>query len=330
MRGNVDLCVTLLESLGYSQISYRAQRNELRFSREEGRNPTSMRLKVDTLKFDGFSTNLHGDVYTLVMETENLSFPQALKYIAKALNFKTNQFNQKIRLPFGGFYKGLIREVQEPEYSMQTYDESILDEYSGCNMLFFKDGIDFKTQEYFNVGYDLESGRITIPEYTFDGKLCGIMGRLNDNNCPKEERWFPIIPCSRSLTLYGYHYNYQTIQQKNIAIIGESEKFVQQLHAMGNYTGLASCGCDISPVQAKHLKMLMTKTLILAYDEGLSEDQVRAQAEKLMLNNSVFCNRVGYIYDRDNLILPKGSKASPSDFGQESFEELIKNHVIWI
>ncbi len=32
------------------------------------------------------------------------------------------------------------------------------------------------------------------------------------------------------------------------------------------------------------------------------------QAEKLVLNNAVFKNRVGYIYDKNNLILPKGSK----------------------
>ena len=94
-----------------------------------------------------------------------------------------------------------MKEIQEPEYSMQTYDTSILDEYAGkYNLMFFRDGINFQTQEHFNVGFDIETLRITVPEYTLDGKLCGIMGRLNDSNCAKEERWLPIIPCSRSLT----------------------------------------------------------------------------------------------------------------------------------
>jgi len=79
-------------------------------------------------------------------------------------------------------------------------------------------------------------------------------------------------------------------------IIGESEKFVQQLYSIGIHVGLATCGCDISRVQAKHLKALMTGKIVLAYDEGLEEEQVRAQAKKLMLNNSIFKNRVGYIY----------------------------------
>lgn len=317
--------------MDYTQITYRNQKNELRFSREDGHNPTAMRLKLDTLKFDGFSINEHGNLYSLVMKTKKFSFPKALRYIAETLGLEKSQFSQKIRYPFGGFYKGLMKEIQEPEYSMTTYDESILDEYAHkYNLMFFQDGINFQTQDFFNIGFDLESLRITVPEYTLDGKLCGIMGRLNDSKCSKDERWLPIIPCSRSLTLYGYHHNYETIQQKNLVIVGESEKFVQQLHSMGSYVGLATCGCDISDIQAKHLKALMTSKIILAYDEGLEEEKVRLQAEKLILNNAVFNNRVGYVFDKDNLILPAGSKASPSDLGKAAFIELIKNHVIWL
>ena len=317
--------------MDYTQITYRSKQNELRFSREDGHNPTAMRLKLDTLKFDGFSINEHGNLYSLVMKTKKLSFPKALRYVAETLGLEKSQFSKKIRYPFGGFYKGLMKEIQEPEYSMTTYDESILDKYAGkYNLMFFKDGINFQTQEHFNVGFDLESLRITVPEYTLDGRLCGIMGRLNDSKCSKDERWLPIIPCSRSLTLYGYHHNYETIQQKNIVVVGESEKFVQQLHSMGSYIGLATCGCDVSDIQAKHLKALMTSKIILAYDEGLEEEQIRLQAQKLILNNAVFHNRVGYVFDRENLILPKGSKASPSDLGKAAFTELIKSHVVWI
>lgn len=331
LTNNVDACIALLESMGYTQITYRQHKNELRFSREDGHNPTAMQLKLDTLKFNGFSINLHGNLYTLVMETQKLSFPKALRYIAEELGLEKSQYSQKIRYPFSGFYRGLMKEIQEPENSMQTYDESILDEYLGkYNLMFFKDGIDFQTQEYFKVGFDLESLRITVPEYTLDGKLCGIMGRLNDSKCAKDERWLPLIPCSRSLTLYGYHSNYDLIQQKNIVVVGESEKFVQQLHSMGSHVGLATCGCDVSDTQAKYLKALMTSKIVLAYDEGLEEDQIRFQAEKLVLNNAVFKNRVGYIFDREHAVLPEGSKASPSDYGKAAFSELMKNHITWL
>lgn len=317
--------------MGYTEITYRKQKNELRFSREEGRNPTSMRLKLNTLKFDGFSINLHGNIYTLVMETKNLSFPSALKYIAKELGLNTEQISQKVHYPFNGFYKKLIKDIQDPEYSLETYDESILENYSKkYSLMFFQDGINFQTQEFFNDGFDLETMRITVPEYTLNGELCGIMGRLNDSECSKDERWLPIIPCSRNLTLYGYHCNYSFIQQKNVVIVGESEKFVQQLHSMGIRNGLATCGCDVSNVQAKYLKSLMTEKIILAYDEGLEEDNIRSQAEKLVLNNSIFQNQVGYVFDKNNEILLKGTKNSPSDLGKDAFTELIKNHIVWL
>lgn len=213
--GNADDCITLLNSMGYTDVSYRANKNEIRFSREEGHNPSAMRLKIDTLRFDGFSINLHGNIYSLVMYTLDKTFPEALNYMAETLGIKKSELNSKIKLPFSGFYKGLQREIQEPELAMQTYDESTLDQYANkFNLMFLKDGIDFDSQAYFKDGFDLETLRITVPEYTLDGKLCGIMGRSIDSACPKEDRWLPIIPCSRSLTLYGYTQNYDVIQQK--------------------------------------------------------------------------------------------------------------------
>lgn len=214
---------------------------------------------------------------------------------------------------------------------MKTYDESILDEYLGkFNTMFFNDGISYKTQEKFNVGYDIWTNRITVPEYTFDGKICGIMGRSIDSNCAKEERWLPIIPCSRSLTLYGYHTNYECIQRKNLCVIGESEKFPQQLDTIGSNVGLGSCGCHLSDTQTKYIKGLLVSKNILAYDEGLEEEYVREEAKKLKIDNAVFHNDVGYIWDSEHQVIPKGSKGSPSDYGKEGYLYLMKNCVKWI
>ncbi len=115
--------------------------------------------------------------FSLVMQTQKLSFPKALHYIANQLGLEKSQFSGKIRYPFSGFYKGLMKEINEPEYAMKTYDESEIDEYLGkYNTMFFKDGINFQTQEFFKVGFDLESCRITVPEYTLDGKIVWCYG----------------------------------------------------------------------------------------------------------------------------------------------------------
>ena len=264
------------------------------------------------------------------MQRKDMNFPTALKWAADFAGLDKEEYDIDIQLPFGGFFQGLVKEISEPEFSMKTYDESELDEYKGFyNTMFLKDGISFESQEKFDIGYDALSNRVTIPIYSLDNKLIGIMGRYN-GKCEKEERWLPIIPCSRSLTIYGFNENYQSIEEKGMAIIGESEKFVMQADSFGCHIALATSGCHISDTQAKHIKSMFVPKIILAYDEGLNEEDVIAEAEKLKMNNQIYKNQVGYIYDREHKYLPEGSKASPSDLGKEVFAKLVKECVVWL
>jgi DNA primase len=329
---NHDGVLAILEDLGYTNLNHNIYKNEIRFSREEGRNPSSSKLDLNTLGYKIFSTNEKGNLYTLVMNRlDSKYFPDALNYIVDLLELGKSNFSNKIKYPFNGFYKNLIKELNDPELCMKTYDEDILTPFlKKYNTMFFNDGISYQTQEHFKIGYDIETNRITVPEYTFDGKLCGIMGRLNDKNCEKHERWIPIIPCSRALTLYGYHQNYKKIQEKGICVVGESEKLPMQLFDFNCYVGLATCCNNISLTQEKYIKSLLIPKTILAYDEGLEEEYIREEAKKLKIDNSIFKNEVGYIYDDDNSYLPKGSKAAPSDYGKTIFNELIKNKVRWV
>lgn len=328
---HLDIVGEIIELLGFTNITFDYGKKTIRFAREEGRNPTSVVLYGDTLKYYCFSTNTQGNIYSLVMERENLNFPQSLKWVAAKAGLNPSDYDGKIKLPFGGFYKKILRTSIEPELNMPIYNKEILKQYEGYgNMMFYNDGIDFSVQKKYNIGYDIETNRITVPIFNLNGDLCGIMGRLNDKNCEHSERWLPIIPCSRSLTLTGYVQNYQTIQEKQTVIIGESEKFPQQLDTFGCRIGLATSGCKISSVQARYIKSLMLPTAIIAYDEGLDEEQLRNEAKKLVINNSIFHNKVGYIFDDDNEILPKGSKKSPSDLGKQAFQELLKRKVRWL
>ncbi len=68
----------------------------------------------------------------------------------------------------------------------------------------------------------------------------------------------------------------------------------------------------------------------MSYDEGLAEHNMREEAKKLIEDNALMKNQVGYIYDRQNVILKSGSKNSPTDMGKAGFDELLKNHVVWL
>lgn len=323
----------ILADLGFEEITKRngTRGPELRFCRAGGDNPSAMQFLLNTLKYKCYTTNEKGDLYSLVMQQKGCGFSTALSYVAKMAGIAQSELRGNKKLPFGGFYKHVKKESREPEYTMKTYDDSILTPYLWKpNLMFLRDGISFQTQEQHKIGYSLEDSRVTIPTWTLDGKLCGIMGRSNDPDCPHGERWIPIISCARSYTLYGFHQNYLAIQSKGIAVIGESEKFTMQLHSMGSGVGLATCGHSVSKVQARHIKGLLIPKIILAFDEGLEEDEVRAEGEKLLVNNQLFQNRVGYIWDESHDVLPRGSKASPSDFGKEKFLYLMKRKVRWL
>ena len=334
LSGNEDRIYIILESLGFDNIikKHGAKEDYFVFANLDGDNKTAINVYINSLNNNNYTRMVkNGNLYTLVMDVKNINFPSALDYVTKVLKLNKEDLEQTIRYPFGGFYKNLIRDSLEPEYSMKTYDTSILEEYANkYSRLFFEDGISYDSQHSYGVGYDICSKRITIPEYTLDGKLCGIMGRLNDKECAHEDRWLPIIPCSRPLTLYGYINNYKDIKQKDLCVILESEKAPMQLSSFRCNVGLATCGDDISDIQAKYIKGLTTSKIIVAYDEGLEEEKVRSQAEKLVVKNHLYKNKVGYIYDRNHEIMKKGSKCSPSDLGKKGFSELIKKHTIWI
>ena len=330
ISGKIEIIVGILESLGYDRITVHNYK-ELRFPRIGGSNPTSMSFDLSSLKYYCFSTNDHGDIFSLVMNNLGYSFGEALKYVALKSGTDISEISAPKFLPFGGFYKYVEKETLLPEEEMETIDSDILKNFKNLpNLMFLRDGIMPESQMFFGDGYDPISNRITIPEYTLEGNLCGIMGRLNDYDCEKDERWLPIIPCQRSYTLYGFHFNYSYIQQKQTVIIGESEKFVQQLYSMGYRNALALCGCSISPVQARYIKSLMCKKIVLALDEGLEEEQIRQQADKLKYIGDIWHSQIGYIYDRDHEVLTEGKKEAPSDKGKDALKELCKNHIVWV
>lgn len=328
---NPEYIELILEESGFHNIEYNSFRNEWRCARESGRNPTSVKVNEKTLSAVCFSTNLKGDLITLVQEKLDTTFPNALKKIANIVGFK---FDNKIEIftpPFGGFYKKISMLKNEDEIDLETYSDDLILQYGNVpNLLFYEDGILPQIQMNYNVGYDSVTGRITVPWKTMAGEWCGIMGRLNkkyvDDN---ESKWMPIIPFAKSKTLYGFVDNYHSLQEKGLVMVGESEKFCLQLSSKGLNVGVSLGGSFMSELQANHIKSLFLKKSIVMMDEGLEEDHSREIANQLKFNN-FFKNDVGYIFDKNNDYLPKGSKLAPSDLDKNSLKLLIKNCTVWI
>lgn len=332
ISGNVEAVEIILENLGCENLTYHQGRREFRCSRDAGKNPSAVKVNVDTLGFTCYSTGERGSIYNFIMIKKDCNFPTALRWVQKLLKLDSeNLIDKDIKLPFCGFYKQINQDIKEPELSVKTYPVDVLAPYLGrYTKSFVEDGIDVLTQQKFMLGYDFETDRIIIPQWNMNGELVGLMGRSNDKNIPYEFRWLPIIPCSRSYTLFGYHQNYAKIQQQQLCVVTESEKGVMQLASMGKNYGLATCTKSISAVQERYLKALRVEKIVLAYDQGLSQEELEHEAAKLKLMNPIYKNKVGYIYDPKGDILALGSKDSPTDLGSKAFETLLNKYTIWI
>ena len=297
LENQPDKIIQILEALGFENIRFNPQKNNLRFAREEQRNPTSCLVDCATLRFFVFSTNQKGNIFSLIMDVKRCSFPDALKFAAIKAGLSLEELE--------------ILEPYANKFSIQ----------------FVKDGISLRTQEKFGIGYDVDSNRITIPERAIDGSLVGIMGRAN-YECDHDKRWFPLISCPRSKTLFGYDKNYRRIQETQNLVLFESEKAVQQCDSFGSNIALATCGCHVSETQAKYIKRLLPKKILLAYDEGLEEEHLVNECKKLIVNNPILKTKVGYIWP-DGLI-PEGSKKNVADLGREAYQEGLTKYVKWV
>ena len=328
---NEDMIYNVLEKVGFTDISDNFNHGlEFRCAWEDGGNPTSVRVIKDNLRAQCFSKNINGDIITLVEAKLNCGFTKAVDVIGKVVNFNDVK-KEEYEIPFDGFFKK-VKKMQDNKYvEIETYDESILNDFEIVpNQMFLEDGIDSNIQLKYQIGYDVRTDRITVVWRGFGGKIVGLMGRLNRREVfDKENKWFPIIPFPKSRALFGFSENYRNIQSKSGVIISESEKSTMALESKGIGIGVSIGGSSLSQFQANNIKSLFPNIIIVALDEGLDEEVSVHMAEQLKMD-SLYSNKVGYIYDKNNLILPKGSKLAPADLHKDDLSRLMKNHIKWI
>ena len=106
--------------------------------------------------------NISEDIINYLIKVREADFKSVLNTIKKELGIQSFYTMTEKRSIFGGFYNR-ISKFQSAIY-VKTYPESVLDEYDiGYNKRFLDDNISLQTQDYFDIGYDIISQRITIP-----------------------------------------------------------------------------------------------------------------------------------------------------------------------
>ena len=176
---NGEYIEKIICSLGYENIKEtNTSRKCFRFS-----NPNSDERNVcvwaDNLHYVNYSHGLNGNIFNLIMDTNKCSFSDALRWTATLLGITASK--KKVILPFGGFYRDLLK-YNETKIELTTYDRERLPRYGALSQMFFKDGVSYKVQEEYGISLDLETNKIIIPIEGHDSSLIGAKWRENNKD----------------------------------------------------------------------------------------------------------------------------------------------------
>lgn len=264
------------------------------------------------------------DLINYLIKIKKYEFKDVMNAIKQELHLDSIYNYKRKRGLFGGLYDGLSRN--NGEISVTTYPEKILKHY-GCtpNLLWLRDGISLSTQRKWNVGFDVQSQRITLPIRTSTGEIMSIKGRLNGEPEEFEPKYLYLIQGPMSQTLFGYSENYSSLYEGNILVV-ESEKSVLKMDSWG-YNNVVALGSNsLSTTQAKLLLSLNPKRVTFMLDKSLPLENTKRNAELL----KTFCTmrqlEIKYWDWTDNITLDE--KSAPCDDTKEEFEYILQNEVV--
>ena len=170
------------------------------------------------------------------------------------------------------------------------------------NDLFFKDNIDYGTQAKFEVGYDEQTNRITIPIRDEIGTLVGVKGRMfGKAQKDGELKYLYIEPTNRSKVLYGLNHTYDAIQRAHKVYVGEAEKSVMQLWSMGMCNAVATGGKRVSRQQIDMLTRLCVDVVFL-FDKDVSREELDTLAGRFIDEIHVYAviDTVGILEEKES------------------------------
>lgn len=314
----------VLEELGCHHIKPHDNGRYFTAGFPDGDNDKGFVLFSDELNIDSYTRNIkdqygNSNIFTLAMFVKDMYFTNALKWLCDILGIDFyGDTNEEI--PLSLQWTNLLYEMNEnidgknEDGSLKPINENILKTYfKGGNNLFLNDGISLKTQNEFEIGFDLDSERITIPIRDELRTLVGVKGRLFDKN-GIGDKYIYLERCSKSKILYGLYKTIQNIRETRVCIVVESEKSVLALWDKGIKNVVAIGGHSLSKTQVEKITRLGIKEVVLCYDSDVARlDNNKLNRKEYLDESKNFIEeiRVTAMVDLDGNIL--GEKESPVD-----------------
>jgi len=317
-----DKLKDVLEHFGYHNVVIRPK--YLQFGRAIDASKKSIIIKLENNQYlyvHDFARNIEKDLFGYISEQRRVCFSEVLSITKDVLHITDYYDFFDNKGIFGGFYE---RVRKRNINKITTYENSILCHYIKCgNLRFLNDNISLEAQRFFNIMYDVESQGIVIPIYNQLGQLMGVKVRCNYDVPDGEMKYYYLVPCAMSQTLYGYSHNYNFLVD-NVVLIFESEKSVLQCYSYGIRNCVAIGSGSINPKQIQMLYELNPKALIFMHDVGFELDSIMRNINISKSYSRFYEIDFGYW---DNFNKNYKNKFSPSDLGRDELLRILHSEI---
>ena len=315
----------------------------------------SFSVSPDKQIYHCFGCKKGGGVINFIMEIENLTFPEAVRFLAKRASLPVPEDDgpqdgaDRLRRRVLELNRDAARWYYDllcsPEgAAVQAYldrrqiRKSIAvrfgmgaspDRWDGLLTAMTRRG--YTKEELLAAGlvvngrngrlYDKFRNRLMLPVIDTRGDVVGFGSRVIDNSEPKYMNTTETITYSKRRILYGLNLAKKT-KRPNI-ILCEGNLDVVTLHQAGFDNAVASMGTALTVEQTRLLSRF-TKELVLCYDND-NAGQLATQRALELLNNSEFSVKVLKLPNR--MVDGKPTKQDADDFiknyGPAAFENLL-------
>ena len=301
-----------------------------------------------------FGCKKGGGVVNFIMEEENLSFPEAVRFLAKRANMEVpedntdreaNRYRQRLLELNRDAARYYYQVLQSPEGAgVRAYLEkrritratavkfgmgASPDSWDSLLTAMTKKG--YSKRELLDTGlvvqnkngrlYDKFRNRLMLPVIDTRGDVVAFGSRVLDKSEPKYMNSSETPVYSKRRVLYGLNLAKKT-KRPNI-ILCEGNLDIVTLHQAGFDNAVASMGTALTPEQVRLLSRF-TKELVLCYDND-NAGKIATERALQILNNSDFTVKVLQLPRR--LVDGEYIKQDADDFikfqGPDAFERLL-------